>query len=228
MELTGFLCVGALIALLIWAIVSAVKTRDRTVKDHDQVEELLLRVRTLEAQMPVHIGKFSKRIETLESEILFLKSGKAPAQQSQPAPVASVSEPNIVVPAPAAPPTPAAAFLAAISPPRPPAATPPPFIAPEPKPAPVAAPPPVFAAKTKIEPEIKSATIAEPPPVAEKNSFEMRLGTYWLVRAGIVMLLTGLAFFANYAYHHVVPKLGPGGKISLLYLASGLLLGAGA
>ncbi len=56
----------------------------------------------------------------------------------------------------------------------------------------------------------------------------MRLGTYWLVRAGIVMLLTGLAFFANYAYHHVVPKLGPGGKISLLYLVSGLLLGAGA
>ena len=56
----------------------------------------------------------------------------------------------------------------------------------------------------------------------------MRLGTFWLVRIGIVMLLTGLAFFANFAYHHVVPKLGPGGKISLLYLASGLLLGAGA
>ncbi len=56
----------------------------------------------------------------------------------------------------------------------------------------------------------------------------MRLGTYWLVRAGIVMLLTGLVFFANYAYHHLIGKLGPVGKISLLYLASGLLLGAGA
>ncbi len=80
----------------------------------------------------------------------------------------------------------------------------------------------------KFETETKSAPKSEPPPVPEKASFEMRLGTYWLVRVGIVMLLTGLAFFANYAYHHVVPKLGPGGKISLLYLASGLLLGAGA
>ena len=56
----------------------------------------------------------------------------------------------------------------------------------------------------------------------------MRLGTFWLVRIGIVMLLTGLAFFANYAYHHIIGRLGPAGKISLLYLASGLLLGAGA
>ena len=82
--------------------------------------------------------------------------------------------------------------------------------------------PPVITEKTEFVPA------PEPPPVAEKASFEMRLGTYWLVRAGIVMLLTGLAFFANYAYHHVVPRLGAAGKISLLYLAGGLLLGAGA
>jgi uncharacterized membrane protein len=82
--------------------------------------------------------------------------------------------------------------------------------------------PPVITAKTEFVPP------PEPPPVAEKASFEMRLGTYWLVRAGVVMLLTGLAFFANYAYHHVVPRLGAGGKISLLYFAGGLLLGAGA
>ena len=56
----------------------------------------------------------------------------------------------------------------------------------------------------------------------------MRLGTYWLVRVGIVMLLTGLVFFGNYAYHNFIGKLGPGGKVSLLYFASALLLGAGA
>jgi uncharacterized membrane protein len=109
-------------------------------------------------------------------------------------------------------------------------------------PPPVIAPPPVLAFAKTMEapaaalkneaaanpPIITAKMKSAPPPVAEKASFEMRLGTYWLVRAGIVMLLTGLAFFANYAYHHVVPKLGPGGKISLLYLASGLLLGAGA
>ena len=87
---------------------------------------------------------------------------------------------------------------------------------------PAAENPPVITAKTEFVPP------PEPPPVAERSSFEMRLGTYWLVRAGIVMLLTGLAFFANYAYHHVVPRLGAAGKISLLYLAGGLLLGAGA
>ncbi len=87
---------------------------------------------------------------------------------------------------------------------------------------PASANPPAITAKTEFVPP------PEPPPVTEKASFEMRLGTYWLVRAGIVMLLTGLAFFANYAYHHVVPRLGAAGKISLLYLASGLLLGAGA
>ena len=55
----------------------------------------------------------------------------------------------------------------------------------------------------------------------------MQLGTYWLVRVGIVMVLTGLVFFGNLAYHNCVSRLGAGGKLVLLYLASGLLLGAG-
>jgi len=38
------------------------------------------------------------------------------------------------------------------------------------------------------------------------------------------MILTGLVFFGNLAYQ----KLGAGGKVALLYLASGLMLGAGA
>ncbi len=56
----------------------------------------------------------------------------------------------------------------------------------------------------------------------------MRLGTYWLVRIGIVMLLTGMVFFGNYAYQNFIVRLGAGGKISLLYFAGALLLGAGA
>ena len=76
--------------------------------------------------------------------------------------------------------------------------------------------------------QVSAALSPAAPVAAEQSSFEMRLGTFWLVRVGIVMLLAGLAFFANLAYHNFVSKLGPGGKISLLYLASGLLLGAGA
>ena len=63
---------------------------------------------------------------------------------------------------------------------------------------------------------------------AGDRSFEMRLGTFWLVRIGIVMLLTGLVFFGNYAYQNFIGRLGAGGKVCLLYLASGILLGAGA
>lgn len=72
-----------------------------------------------------------------------------------------------------------------------------------------------------------SARAASTPP-AKVPSFEMRLGTYWLVRIGIVMLLTGLVFFGNYAYQNYIGKLGPAGKVVLLYLASGTLLAAGA
>jgi uncharacterized membrane protein len=68
------------------------------------------------------------------------------------------------------------------------------------------------------------------PPVADirpKSSFEMRLGTFWLVRIGIVMLLTALAFFGNYAYQNFIPKLGAAGKVGLLYLTSAALIGLG-
>lgn len=74
-----------------------------------------------------------------------------------------------------------------------------------------------------------------PPPSAETqsapakpDSFEMRLGTYWLVRIGIVAMLTALVFFGSYAYQNYIGKLGAGGKVALLYLASGVLLGFGA
>ena len=56
----------------------------------------------------------------------------------------------------------------------------------------------------------------------------MRLGTYWLVRIGIVMLLTGLVFFGSYAYQNFIGLLGPVEKVLLLYAASTILLGFGA
>lgn len=62
----------------------------------------------------------------------------------------------------------------------------------------------------------------------KESSFELQLGTYWLVRIGIVMILTGLVFAATYAYRNYVGRLGPGGKVGLLYFAGGALLGVGA
>jgi uncharacterized membrane protein len=66
-----------------------------------------------------------------------------------------------------------------------------------------------------------------PEAAPHDPSFEMRLGTYWLVRIGIVMLLTGLVFFGNLAYQNYISRLGPGGKVFLLYFASAALLVAG-
>ncbi len=67
-----------------------------------------------------------------------------------------------------------------------------------------------------------------PSPIpAKKSSFELRLGTFWLVRIGIVMLLTGLVFLANLAYKNWVVSMGPGGKVTLLYVASAALVGVG-
>ena len=48
---------------------------------------------------------------------------------------------------------------------------------------------------------------ARPPEPAKERSFEMRLGMFWLVRIGIVMLLTGLVFFGNYAYQNFIVKM---------------------
>ena len=71
-------------------------------------------------------------------------------------------------------------------------------------------------------PPAKAAETAKPA-----ESLEMRVGSYWLVRIGVAILLTGLVFLATYLYQTITPRLGPGGKIALLYLASGALTGIG-
>jgi Predicted membrane protein (DUF2339) len=72
-------------------------------------------------------------------------------------------------------------------------------------------------------------TIEEPKPSkrSPQQPFELHVGTYWLVRIGIVLLLTGLVFLGNYFYQNVIAHLGPVGKISFLYFGGGLLTGIG-
>ena len=65
------------------------------------------------------------------------------------------------------------------------------------------------------------------PAAEDKGSFEMQLGTYWFVRVGIVLLLTALAFLGNYAYQNFIMGLGAPGKVTLMYIVSAALLGAG-
>ena len=53
-------------------------------------------------------------------------------------------------------------------------------------------------------------------PGGESPSLEMHFGQVWLVRIGIIVLLTGLVFLGNLAYQHIVPLLGPGGKLAAI------------
>src|SRR6185295_862860 len=45
------------------------------------------------------------------------------------------------------------------------------------------------------------------PPKFKEKSFELRLGTFWLPLIGIVLLVTGLVFFGNYAYQNLIVRL---------------------
>ena len=194
---------GLPVALIIWLIVRAAGAQNRIEQLARRVDELELRILRLTNLKPAAREETEKPAPDFEPATL-------PPRKTEP-------PPPDVPPETIFPTEPIREFLEPQMPPTaamPPAFSPPPFI--------------------PREPVAETAQVSEPgapvtpPPLPEKASFEMRLGTFWLVRIGIVMLLTSLAFFANYAYHHVVPRLGPGGKISLLYLASGLLLGAGA
>ncbi len=61
------------------------------------------------------------------------------------------------------------------------------------------------------------------PPALPKDSMELRVGRVWLVRAGIIILLTGLVFLGNFAWQEFVMKVGAAGKLGLLYLAGAAL-----
>ena len=92
----------------------------------------------------------------------------------------------------------------------------------EKNPSPIATPPPLPAvAQNPME-------LPSVSPPAKSSSWEFQLGTVWLVRIGIVILLTGFVFLGNFAYHHIFPRLGPSIKLAVLYILGGTLAGIGS
>lgn len=111
-------------------------------------------------------------------------------------------------------------------------------VAPQPEPQPIKkeiTPPPLPKEKPiakrspKPEPKPKPVPIAQKPlpkpPAAE--SLEIRLGTVWFVRIGVLMLLTGLVFLSKFAYSNFINDLPAIAKVVGLYLLSFALTGAG-
>jgi uncharacterized membrane protein len=221
--------VGLPLIAVIWLIA-------RVIGDRDRIEELARRVEQLHSELarlkqtapPPHPAREEKAAAFTAATLPPRRMEPEPAAPIPPVPEAVVAETvaTIMPPTPVPIPEPAPAAGPDLPPPLivPPLPTPPAVPA-EPLPEPV-----LETARTSAgaSAETTPDAAAKPPSLPEKASFEMRLGTFWLVRVGLVMVLTAFGFFVNYAYHNIIGKLGPAGKISLLYLASGLLLGAGA
>lgn len=179
----------------------------------DELAELRLAQRDLRRQMEL----LDRRIETLADAVVAEETAPAPPPVPQgtitpvpeseklidPAPVDSAPEP-IAASVPEAPLEPAPAGIS-------PEAKPDEKI-PLPVPAHPLSPPPPPPPRP-------------PAPPKEREPMEMMVGRFWLVRIGIVTLLTGFVFLGNYAYKSWIATLGPGGKLSLLTLAAALIGG---
>ncbi|HEX5222782.1 MAG TPA: DUF2339 domain-containing protein, partial [Verrucomicrobiae bacterium] len=188
--------------------------------DQRELNELKQRQQLLERQL----DSLAADIRRLEERSARVPLSRLEIAQSLPDPTPPV-EPVKQPPSPVPPPLPAYVKAAAAQPAAPVSIPPPTQPAREFVPEFVRQESPAQPSQTEAKPR-SVPPVMTPPPVSEesKGSFEMRLGTYWLVRIGAVMILTGLVFFGNLAYQ----KMGPAGKVCLLYLASGLLLGFGA
>ena len=80
------------------------------------------------------------------------------------------------------------------------------------------------------EPEPVAATVQAESPLPDKvdaKSIEMKLGTYWFVRIGVMLILTSLGFLAYVTDGFGFIGLPPGAKASLFYLLSAALGGVG-
>jgi len=83
--------------------------------------------------------------------------------------------------------------------------------------APAVKPPPIPKTPTSAPP---SSQPSAPKPVAEEEeTLEMQVGRVWLVRVGILILLTGLVFLGNFAWTEIIAKVGAPGKLATIMLA---------
>ena len=187
------------------------------------------------------LDRLKRRLESLQGEVDLLQAqaGRLEVRLTQPPPAPSAPVAPTGVAKPALPPRLPAPSLFGSE-----VATPPPGV-----PIPTAAlaatvalasqPPAPLGADAEAPRATPAAILSAPfseaaaPEVPDqaapsgRGSFEMRLGTYWLARIGIVMLLTAMVFFGKYAYQNFIVQMGPGGKVALLYLASATLLALG-
>lgn len=62
---------------------------------------------------------------------------------------------------------------------------------------------------------------------ADSGTFEMQLGRVWLVRFGIILLLTGLVLLGNFAYKNWIREMPNGLRLAALFAIALILIEAG-
>lgn len=200
-EILAVIVVGLIVVVPIWALVRTFSLK-RTSATHEDIARLAERMFALES-----------RVKELQQAVESFRASGAPLE--------TVAKP------PAAPPLPATPPPAAKSIEKPPAAVvTPPVIPPEPqKPA---VPSPVFPRTEVLSTPSAAPPIAEEisPPAAPRwgwGDIEEKLGTNWLGKIGITVLVIGLGLLLNYW----IPLLGKGGKVAVAYTLSAALLTLG-
>lgn len=91
--------------------------------------------------------------------------------------------------------------------------------------APEMAPAPIDVVEEPVAIEASPSTpeglvVPAVPPAQEKDSVELQIGRVWLVRIGVVLLLTGLVLLGSYAYQNWIRELPAGLRLAALYLGS--------
>ena len=149
---------------------------------------------------------------------------KADSREQKPSPIVPAKEQKpLPPPISAEPPAPKPAAPAV--PPHQPEATRPPAMPPTPPP-PLTAPP--LAARVVAPPQFAALRSTAPKQTAQQRmksvfALEETLGTNWLNKLGIIILVLGVALFGIYE----LGQLGPIGKVSLSYVVAAALLGGG-
>ena len=194
--------------------------------------EQLARLKEQQARLELELSRLSAQLNRIEQALNQPQAEPVPLAPPPIPPVISAVPPPPTVPL-EAPSIPRFELKAPIPAPSSPIPAAP--VAPAPEPLKLRLERPTVAstaapAQTPTPPPVpppipRSVPSAGPRP--QSQSFEMRLGTFWFVRIGVVLVLTALVFFGHLAYERYISQLGPGGKVALLYVASFLLLAAG-
>ncbi|HEV8307064.1 MAG TPA: DUF2339 domain-containing protein [Methylomirabilota bacterium] len=152
-------------------------------------------------------ARLRDRVRRLEGRLQALERGLAPSARAD-----AAAEAPVVVAAPAPPPA---------EPARP--ASPEPIAEASPASAPPPAPPARPAEPAPSPAPEPASPSARPTP--SLGQVEARLGVAWLNRAGVVVLLLGIAFFLKYAFEN--DWIGPTGRVAIGFLAGIGFLGLG-